>query len=182
MDIKHFEQKLSVISGALKEELQGIRTNRPTAKLVENIKVDAYGQQMTVKQLGSISIVPPREIDISVWDKEVIHAVAKAIEDAGLGVTANTEGALIRIHLPTLTDERRKELIKLVKSLIEEARIKVRGARDEANKELEKRLKEGTLSEDQKFTQKEKVQVAVDAANKAIEEMLENKMSEIEAP
>ncbi|MEK9186041.1 MAG: ribosome recycling factor, partial [Patescibacteria group bacterium] len=118
MDIaKDLEQKLKTFVDGLRQEFLNIRTNRPTAKLVEDIKVDYLGQQLTIRQLGSITIVPPREIDISVWDKEALGAVIKAVEASGRGLTANTQGNLIRINLPTLTDERRQELIKLIKSI-----------------------------------------------------------------
>lgn len=173
------DQKLTSIAASFKDELSGIRTNRPTPKLVENIKVEAYGQHMTVKQVGAISIMPPREIDISVWDKDVVNVVAKAIEGSGLGVTANVDGTLIRINLPILTDERRKELEKLIRSMAEEARIKIRHARDEANKDIERDFKDKKISEDKKFKGKEKVQKAVDEANKKIEDALESKLKEI---
>lgn len=171
--IKELEQKTQSTFEALKQELTGIRSNRPTARLVEDIKVDYYGQQLPIKQLGSISIVPPREIDISLWDKNAIQPVVKAIETSNLGVTASPDGNLIRINLPPLTDERRKELNKLVKNIVEQTRIKIRALRDEANKKIK------DLPEDAMFKAKEKIQKAVDKANDRIEELLENKLAEI---
>lgn len=177
--IKDFEQKLKPLIESLKQELLNLRTNRPTPKLVENIKVDYMGQQLTLKQLGSISIVPPREIDVSVWDKNAVGPVAKAIETSGLGVTANIDGNLIRLNLPPLTDERRQELIKLVKSTAEQTRIKIRALRDEANKHAEAMFKDKKISEDQKFKTKKQIQDAVDKANAEIEKLLEAKIKEI---
>ena len=147
--------------------------------MVEDIKVEAYGQTMPIKALGSISVVPPREIQISLWDKEVVNAVAKAIETSSLNVPANTDGNLIRINLPTLTDERKKEFEKVIRKMTEETRIKVRAARDEANKEI-KKLEEGKkLSEDAAFKKKEEVQKIIDKVNGEIENLLENKVKEI---
>jgi len=171
---KDIEQKTKAIFDALRQEIVSIRTNRPTAKLVEDIKADYFGQQTPIKQLASISIVPPREIDISVWDKNALAPVVKAIESSNLGVTANVDGNLIRINLPPLTDERRKELTKLIKGIVEQSRIKIRAMRDEANKKTK------DAPEDQKFKLKEKIQDIVDKTNKEIEAMLAAKIKEIE--
>lgn len=176
---KELEQKLKTVAGGLKQEFAGIRTNRPTTKLVEDIKVDYFGQQMPLKTLGSISIVPPREINISVWDKNAVQPVMKAIENAKVGITPSNDGNLIRLNLPTLTDERRRELEKLIKSMTEQARIKIRGLRDEANKRIEQDFKDKKISEDQKFKSKEQTQRAVDGVNAEIEKLLAAKIKEI---
>mgnify|MGYP001587083610 FL=1 len=177
--VKDLEKNAKSAVESLKTELAGVRTNRPNPKLVEDIKVDYLGQILTIKQLGSISIIPPREIDISVWDKAAINSVAKAVETSGRGLTANVDGNLIRINLPTLTDERRQELIKLAKSLTEQSKIRIRSLRDEANKKIEAAFKAKTLSEDQKFKTKEQVQKAVDKVNAEIESLLAGKIKEI---
>ncbi|MDE2001814.1 MAG: ribosome recycling factor [Patescibacteria group bacterium] len=177
MDQKQVEQKLKAAVDALKTELQTIRSGRPSPRMVEDIKVDMYGQQMPVKALGSISVIPPREIDVMLWDKSGVATVAKAIEEA-LKVTANTDGGLIRINLPSLTDERKKEFEKLIRKMTEETRIRVRGVRDDANKEI-KAAEAGGLSEDAAFKKKEEVQKAVDATNKDLESLLDQKLKEI---
>lgn len=176
--VQQFEQKLKAWVSALKNEFQTLRSNRPTPRLVEDIKVDYYGQLTPVKAIGSISVVPPRDIQIGVWDKEAINAVAKAVE-AALNISANIDGNLIRVTLPTLTEERRKELEKIVRKMAEENRIKIRGARDEINKELKKMEGDKKISEDSAFKKKEETQKFVDKANKEIEELLENKIKEI---
>lgn len=178
--IKFLTEKLNAVAESLKNELLGIRTNRPSAKMIENIPVDTYGQKMTVRQLGSITIVPPREINVMVWDKEAVNLVAKAIESSPLGVSANIESNLIRINLPTLTEERKKEIIKMVKATAEEKRIKIRAARDEANKRIKDAEREKTLNEDESFKLKEKIQKEVDTVNKRIEDMTLSKIKEIE--
>ncbi|HEY4499635.1 MAG TPA: ribosome recycling factor [Candidatus Paceibacterota bacterium] len=179
MDIKVFEQRLQQIVAALKQEYQSLRGNRPSTKMVEDIKVEYYGQIMPVKQMGSISISPPREIVIQVWDLAAVAAVAKAIEASSLSVVANTNGTTIRIQLPQLTEERRKELEKVVRKTTEEARIKIRGVRDEINKEIKKAEEEKKYSEDAAFKQKEAAQKIVDRCNKEIEIALEVKIKEI---
>jgi len=163
-----------------KDQLAAIRGGRPSAKLVEDIAVDYFGQKMPVKQLGSISVVLPREIQISVWDKNAASAVLSAITDANLNVSSNMDGNTIRLSLPPLSGERRQELIKLVKKETEEARIKIRGLRDDANKEIGKRFDDKEISEDEKFKLKEQVQKEVDKANEEIEKNLEIKIKEIE--
>lgn len=173
------EQKLKFLVEALKTEFQTIRSGRPSPRMVEDIKVDMYSQQMPIKALGSISVLPPREIQISLWDSASVSAVAKAIETSSLNVAANTDGNLIRINLPQLTDERKKELEKVVRKIVEEIRIRVRGAREEANKEVKKMEEDSKLSEDAAFKQKEEVQKLVDKINEEIEKLLDNKLKEI---
>ncbi len=178
-DLKFLEQKLKSLAEGLKTEFQTVRSGRPSPRMVEDIKVEIYGQQMPVKALGSISVIPPREIQISLWDKESVSAVAKAIETSSLNVSANTDGNLIRINLPQLTDERKKELEKVIRKMTEEARIRVRGAREEANKEIKKMEEDKKISEDAAFKQKEAVQKSVDKINEEIEKLLDNKIKEI---
>lgn len=179
MDSKQFEQGLQVIVGNLKSELQSLRGNRPSPKMVEDIRVDVYGQQLPVKAVGSISVVPPREIQISVWDQGLVNTVAKAIETSNLKVVANISGNLIRINLPPLTDERRKELEKVIRKLVEETRIRVRGLREDINKEIKKMEDSSQLAEDAAFKKREEVQKIVDKINQEIEGLLSAKLNEI---
>ncbi len=163
-----------------KSQLAAIRGSRPSPKLVEDIQVDYFGQKMPLKQLGSISVNLPREILISVWDKQAVGPVSKAIESSNLNVSANIDGTLIRINLPPLSSERRQELIKIIKKESEETRIKIRSLRDETNKKINQQEESGEITEDQKFKLKEQIQKAVDKANDNIESMLEKKIKEIE--
>lgn len=174
------ENKLSETLEYFKNQIAVIRGSRPSPKLVEDIWVDYFGQKIPLKQLGSISVNLPREILISVWDKQAVAVVVKAIETSNLNVNANTDGNLIRINLPPLSVERRQELVKIVKKETEETRIKIRSLRDEANKEIKQREEGGEITEDQKFKMKEQIQKMVDKANADIEAMLEKKIKEIE--
>jgi ribosome recycling factor len=180
MDTKDLEAKLKAITEHLKQELSGVRTNRPNPKLIEDIKAEYFEVPTPVKQLGSIAVVPPRELQISVWDQSAIAPIAKAIESANLGVSVSVSGNMIRVALPMMSNERRAELVKISKTSSEEARIKVRGARDEANKKAEAAEKAKEISEDAKFNLKKKIQEAVDKTNKDIEAMLLGKIKEIE--
>jgi ribosome recycling factor len=176
--LEKFKKEITLLIESFKKEILVIRGNRPSPALVENLKVDYFGQSLLIKQLGSISIVPPREIDINVWDKNAIPGVVKAVETNGL--TANYEGKLIRINLPPLSEERRQELIKAVKKIGETFKIQLRAHRDETNKEIARSFDAKEISEDQKFKLKEETQKNVDSANKEIENILDKKIKELE--
>ncbi len=173
--LKQFETDLKAAADHFKNECSGIRANRPSSRLVEEVKVEYFGQMTPVKQLGSIMIIPPREMAVSVWDKGAVAEVAKAIENAQLGFSVSVDGLTVRCALPLLTDERRAELIKITKALAEKERIKIRGFRDDVNKKIKAR----ETDEDMRFRMKENAQKAVDATNAIIETLLESKIREI---
>lgn len=179
MDIKDLEEKLKKAGESLKNELAGLRANRPSPKLIEGVAVDYAGQRMTVRQLGSITIAPPRDLVVSVWDANALPAVAKGIEAANLGVSVAVQGSIVRVTLPALSNERRAEIEKLAKKITEEHRIRVRAARDEAMKAIERAEKEKQISENEKFALKKKAQDAVDKQNKDIEAHLAAKVKEV---
>ena len=176
--LEKFKKEMAWLIENFKKEIAVIRGNRPSPALVENLKVDYFNQPLSIKQLASISVVPPREIDINVWDKNAIPGVVKAIEAAGL--SANFEGNLIRINLPPLTEERRQELIKSVKKIGENFKIQLRAHRDEINKEIGRSFDAKEISEDQKFKLKEEIQKNVDSVNQEIENILDKKIRELE--
>ncbi len=168
----------AVIDG-FKKSLSAVRTTRPNAALVEDLKANYYNQMTPVKQLGTISIQPPREISIQIWDKRAVAAVAKAIESSTLNLSANIDGQVIRIFLPELSQERRDELIKHIKKVTEEHKIQVRHLRDDVNKKVQAAFDANELNEDQKFKAKEQIQKEVDKLNEEIEKTLESKVKEI---
>ena len=174
-----FKQKTESVTQKLKEELQSIRTGRPQAALVENLEVEYYGQKIPLKQAGTATVIPPREIKIQAWDEEGAKAISKAIESSSLGLTANTEGVVIRVFLPELSVERREELSKHIKKTTETYRIQIRGAREDARASIDRQEKEGTITKDDQFKQKEQIQKETEEANKKIEELLEAKLKEI---
>ncbi len=174
-----FKAHAGRICDTLRRELGGIRAGRPSASLVEDIKVSYYNQLLPMKQLGSIGIAPPREIHIQVWDQGALPSVAKAIESSSLGLTANVEGSIIRIYLPELSAERREELARHVRRVAEEHRIQLRHARDEVNKRVQRLADEHVINEDQKFKLKEQVQREMDLVNRQVDETVAAKVREI---
>ena len=177
--LKELEDKLKAAVFKFKEEVGGVRSSRPSPELVENIYVEAYGQSMQVKQLGTIPIGGSREIVISLWDKEVLQPVVKAIEAAGAGLSVQSDGLTVRAFLPALSEERRQEFMKLAKRISEDARIQVRMTREETMKKLKSAEDEGILNKDGVFKAKEKAQKLVDNANAEIEKNLEAKIKEL---
>lgn len=172
-EINNFEKQIAELSSWFKEELSHIRSGRPTSKLVDGVKVEYFGERLPLNQLATIGIVPPREITVSPWDPKIVPAIAKAIEAANLGLSASPEGMIIRIFLPPLSEERAKELSRLVKSTAEGGRIKMRSLRDKVVKKVNE------LPEDEKYKAKGNLQKIVDSFNKNIDEAVEMKISEI---
>ncbi len=177
--LKELEQRAQALIAALTQEVSGVRSNRPSPQLVEDLKIDYMGTQMVVKQLGSISIVPPRELVIVLWDPSGSAVVAKAIDDAKRGFTTSVRGSAIHINLPPLSQERRDELIKLVKQMIEKSKIQVRSLRDDANKKVQAGKAAKTITEDMESRGKKKIQEVTDRVNKEIDGLLEKKAKEI---
>lgn len=174
-EIKKFEAELKAVVEYYKSSLGGVRANRPTTQLLENIQVLYFDQMVSLKQLGSISVIPPREMVISIWDKSIVAAAVKAIEAVHLGFGVIVDGQVIRLTMPPLNNERRAELIRLVKGMAEKERIKIRSMRDTINK----KIKTTETDEDVVFDLKEKIQKLTDAANKELELLVAGKMSEI---
>ncbi len=173
--IKEITNALNATVNAFREEAANFRTNRPTTKLVENIKVDYMGTPMELKQLGTITIELPRDIIVAPWDKTTIPMIEKAIGEMKSGLSAISQTGLVRIKLPDLTEDRKKELAKVVKTVAENAKIRIRMTRDDFNK----RIKD-IPDEDVRFRTKENIQKAVDKANQEIEMILGSKVKEIE--
>jgi ribosome recycling factor len=178
--LKTFEQNLKLVVDKLRESLRLVQSNRPSVELVGDIKVNYYNQWFMVKQLGTLAVLPPRGVQVTVWDKGAVGPVTKAIEDAKAGLSVSSEGLVIRATLSALSSERREELIKIVKKEAEEVRIRVRASRDEAMKKLKVAETGKEISEDAAFKTKEKLQKSVDDANKGIEAALSAKIAELQ--
>ncbi len=164
---------------ALKDELAGLRTGRASANMLEPIVVDAYGSQMPLNQLATISVPEPRMLSVQVWDQSMASAVEKAIRESGLGLNPIGEGAVIRVPIPELNEERRKELTKVAHSYAEQSRIAVRHIRRDGMDELKKLEKDGGMGQDESRALAEKVQKATDEAIKQIDDILAVKEQEI---
>lgn len=179
MDSIEIKSKLDEISVWLGTEYAGIRTGQATPALLDNIKVESYGSMLPLNQVGSVGVEDARTLRIAPWDLSQIAAIETALQEADLGVSVATDSAGVRAIFPELTAERREQLQKLAKSKLEDARIRVRGARDEVMKALDKLEKDGECSEDEKFTKKEALQKDVDAANEALEALYNKKEAEL---
>lgn len=177
--LKTLNETIGTSINWLRDEMRALRSNRPSVELLEELKLVYYNQPMTLKQLGSLSVSPPRSVVVQVWDKNAVGPVMKAIESAELGFALSNDGNTIYANLSPLTDERREELSRVVKKYAEAARIQIRSNRDEAIKALRSREESGDLTEDDVFSLKETIQKEVDTANGRVEELVEGKLKEI---
>ena len=160
-------------------ELAVVRTGKASPALLDNIRVECWGEVLPLKQVAGISAPEPRLLVLQPWDQSTIEAVARAIEKSDLGLRANPDGPVIRIPIPKLSEERRKELIRHVRKLAEEGRTAVRNLRREANDTLKKASKDSDISEDMEHRTMDEVQKLHDRAVEEIDEMLTAKESEI---
>ena len=179
MEQKDVEKKIEGHMDYLKEELAKIRTGRANASIIEDLQVDCYGSKQPLKGLGTIRSLDPQTLVVEPWDKGAVQAIANAISKAQNGLNAVPEGERVRIPFPTLSEERRKEFIKFAAVKAEEVKIRLRQVRDETMKELEREEKAGTISEDEKFRQKEKFEELFKKNTKTIEEFKEAKEKEL---
>ncbi len=173
--LKDMSLKMSEIIAFVKDEFSKIRSNRPTTRLVEHIKVSYMGSEMQISHIATLGLNPPRDIIISPWDKNAIQAIVKAVEETGMGFGITSDSNGIRLTAPALTGERKQEFSKIIKSIAEENKIKMRGARDKIVKEL------NLLPEDQKFKAKDGLQKLVDGFNSQIDKIVAEKIAEFDA-
>jgi ribosome recycling factor len=172
-------EKMDKAVGVLKDELGGIRTGRATPALLNRIVVDYYGTQVPIQQLASFSVPEPRTLMISPFDKNAISSMEKALMASDLGITPGNDGSVIRLSFPPLTEERRKELIKVVHHRGEEARVAVRNIRRHSKDELEKLEREGGISEDDLVRSEKELQKLTDKHIASIDEVVSHKDTEL---
>ncbi|ANC53296.1 MAG: ribosome recycling factor [Brevundimonas sp.] len=178
-DLKTYRDRMDRSVAALKEEFSGLRTGRANAGLLEPVRVEAYGSASPLTAVAAISVPEPRMISVSVWDKGMVVAVEKAIRNANLGLNPIVDGQTLRIPVPPLTEERRKDLVKLAGKYAEQQKISVRNVRRDANDDLKKAEKAGEISQDEQKKMETEVQKDTDAAIKRIDETLKTKEQEI---
>lgn len=176
---KKMMEKMDVSIEHLKGELSGIRTGRASLILFDSIKVNYYGTPTPLKQIATLSIPESRTVTIQPWDISQMQEVEKAILGSGLGLTPSNDGKIIRIGIPPLTEERRKDLVKLVKRMGEECKVAIRNLRRDSNDELKSLQKEGTLSEDGLRKSQDEVQKITDQTIGKVDEILRKKEAEI---
>ena len=164
---------------SLKKDISTLRTGRANNNMLDTIKVDVYGQLMPIDQLATISVPEARLISLQVWDKANTTLIDSAIQKSDLGINPQIDGQIIRLRIPDLTEERRKELIKILKNMGEKGKISIRNIRREANEELKVKLKEKTISEDESSTFEKKIQKLTDDSINDVEKILSEKEKEI---
>ncbi len=176
---KKSHERMQTAIEALKKKFGAVRTGRASLALLDGLAVDYYGTITPIQQVASLSIPDSRQILIQPWEQKIIPEIEKAIMKSDLGLTPMNDGKLIRINIPVLTEERRKQLVKVVKKEAEDAKVAVRNIRREINEELKKLEKEEHISEDQIKKEHDEVQKVTDSFVKKIEELLEHKEKEI---
>jgi ribosome recycling factor len=164
---------------ALKEEFGSLRTGRASASLLDQVHVDAYGSSVPINQVGAVSVPEARMISVSVWDRGLVVSVEKAIRNSGLGLNPVVDGQNLRIPIPALTEERRKEIAKIAGKYAEQQRVAIRNIRRDANDDLKKAEKDSVISQDEHKRMETEVQKLTDEAIKRVDEALKTKEQEI---
>ncbi len=175
----NYSSKMDKSIGSFKKDISTLRTGRANTSMLDIIKVDVYGQLMPIEQLATVSVPEARLISIQVWDKSNISHIDNAIQKSELGINPQIDGQIIRLRIPDLTEERRKDLIKILKNMGEKSKISVRNIRREANEELKKKLKDKKISEDQNKNFEKNIQNLTDTNIEKIEKILIEKEKEI---
>ena len=178
-DIEDIKRRMHGAAAALKTELSGLRTGRASAHLLDPVMVEAYGSQMPLNQCASVTIPEPRMISVNVWDKSLVKSVEKAIVDSNLGLSPATEGQTIRLRIPELNQDRRKELVKLAHKYAEAARVAVRHVRRDAMDVIKKLEKDHDITKDDHDRNSAEIQKATDAGIAEIDSLLAGKEKEI---
>ncbi len=174
-----YSSKMEKTISSFNKDLITLRTGRANASMLDKIRVDVYGQLMPINQLATISVPESRLISIQVWDKGNCNLIDSAIQKSDLGINPQVDGQIIRLRIPDLTEERRKELIKILKNMGEKAKIAVRNIRREANEELKKKLKDKVISEDQNKNFEKNIQKITDNSIDNIDKILIDKEKEV---
>lgn len=178
-DFKKFDRKIKEIEERLSRDLSGIRTGRAGPAILDGVFVESYGTRMSIAQVASISVEDARTLRIIPWDPSLGKEIEKAIALANLGLSVGMDEKAVRVSFPELTSERRAGLIKLAKEKLEEARTALRQARDEVWSDIQKKEKEGIISEDDKFRRKDEMEKRVKTANEQLDDLLARKEKEI---
>ena len=164
---------------SLKKDISTLRTGRANPNMLDMIKVDVYGQSMPIEQLATVSVPEARLISIQVWDKANVTLIDSAIQKSDLGINPQIDGQIIRLRIPDLTEERRKDLIKVLKNIVEKGKVSIRNVRREANDSLKNLLKKKEISEDDEKKNEKEIQVLTDKYIKTIDYKVSSKEKEI---
>ncbi len=175
----NYSSKMDKSIASLKKDISTLRTGRANVNMLDMIKVDVYGQLMPIDQLGTVSVPEARLISIQVWDKANTTLIESTIQKSELGINPQIDGQIIRLRIPDLTEDRRKELIKVLKNMGEKSKVAIRNIRREANEDLKKKLKEKLISEDDSKNFEKNIQKLTDTNIENIEKILSEKEKEI---
>ena len=175
----NYSLKMNKSIQSFKKDVSTLRTGRANISMLDTIKIDVYGQLMPIDQLATVTVPEARLISIQIWDKSNVNLVDAAIQKSDLGINPQVDGQIIRLRIPDLTEERRKDLIKVLKNMGEKGKISIRNVRREANEELKKILKEKKISEDQNKIFEKNIQKLTDANIANIDKILREKEKEI---
>lgn len=173
------EERMKKQLEAVRRELNGIRTGKASPGLLDTVRVEAYGQTVPIQQVGSVSAPEPRLLVVQPWDKSMVRTIAKAIQASGLGLNPTDDGTVVRIPIPTLTEERRKDMVKLVSKLAEEGRVHIRQVRHDVLKDVKAQEGDGRLSEDEAKRLGAEVQKLTDRYVALVDELLKKKTAEV---
>jgi len=179
IDMADINRRMEGAISALKSDLAGLRTGRASANILDPIMVDAYGQQMPMNQVGTVSVPEPRTISVQIWDKSMVGAVEKAIRESDLGLNPVTDGQNLRIPLPELNEERRKEIVKVASSYAEQSKVAIRHVRRDGMEALKKAEKDGDMGQDEARTMSDQVQKTTDDMITEVDKILAAKETEI---
>ena len=177
--VKDARHRMDVTIENFRQEIAKVRTGKATTALLDGVKVDYYGTMTPIGQVGNLSVLDPHTLSITPWDKGMVQPIEKAILTADLGLNPANDGTNIRIPIPALNEERRKELVKLVKKYGEDSKVAIRNVRRDANDHLKKEEKEKKISEDELKRFEDEVQKVTDEHTKKIDEIIEHKEKEI---
>ena len=178
-DMNSYEKKMDKTIEVFKKELSSLRTGRANANMLDLVKVDVYGQKLPINQLGTITVPEPRIISIQVWDLNNVNLIDSSIKKSDLGLNPQIDGQLIRLPIPDLSEERRNEMKKMVKTMGEKCKVSIRNIRREANDNLKNLMKKKEISEDDEKKNEKEVQVLTDQNIKLIDEKVTSKEKEI---
>ena len=176
---KNYSSKMYKTIQSFKKDISTLRTGRANTSMLDTIKVDVYGQLMPIDQLATVSVPEARLISIQIWDKANTPLIESAIQKSELGINPQIDGQIIRLRIPDLTEERRKDLIKVLKNMGEKSKIAIRNIRREANEDLKKKLKEKNITEDDNKNFEKNIQKLTDISIENIEKILSQKEKEI---
>lgn len=172
------EEKLKIFEW-FQAEYRSIQTGRATPQVLDLVHIDMYGARTKIAHTGSVHIEDPKTLRVVPWDKGILGDIEKAVNEADLGLSVSSDAEGLRIHFPALTTESRQKLVKILKERLEEARVKIRGLREETNKDIDARAKEGEYGEDERLRYREELQKIIDNANAELEGLFSSKEKEV---